>query len=126
MPIAKKLLVLALGCIPLAVPAQDKGGSSACRADAQKFCAQAMGGGAKVMDCLLDHQQEISDGCYDALKARLNQQRGAESRPAPAAGPVYRSRQADGRTVYSDAPQPNAAVQGEVPMDRVIFTPPPR
>jgi hypothetical protein len=28
-------------------------------------------GGKAIMDCLLDHQQEMSEGCYQALKAKL-------------------------------------------------------
>ncbi len=179
----KSIVVLLIGCIPFAVSAQNKGGGGACRADAQKFCAQATGGSSKIMDCLIDHQKEISDGCYDFLKARLNQQRGgmdackadasqfckgvepgggrivnclidhqkdisdgcydllkkrqsgdakgspdsiAESRPAQPAATIYRSRQADGRTLYSDAPQLNSSVEKEVPMDRVITVQPPR
>jgi hypothetical protein len=131
MPSLKKLLPLALACIAFSVSAQDKGGG-ACRGDAQRFCAQAAGGGGSIMNCLLDHQQEISNACYDALKLRLEQQRGAdlgagaaaESPPAQAAAPVYRSRRPDGRIVYSDVPQLNATLQRQVPLDRVIFAQP--
>jgi len=183
MQATKTILVLVLGFIPIAVPAQDKGGSGACRADAQRFCAQTAGGGSKIMDCLIDHQKEISDGCYDFLKARLSQQRGgadackadvsqlckgveagggrivnclidhqkeisdgcydflkkqksgernggaestAGSRAVQPAGPIYRSRLADGSTLYSDTRQPNASAEKEVPLDRVITVPPPR
>ena len=41
-----------------------------CRADVQKYCAQAQGG-KQIEDCLLDHQQDVSDACYDGLKKRL-------------------------------------------------------
>lgn len=54
------------------------GGTGACRADAQKFCPQTKGG-EQVMDCLLDHQQDISDACYDRLKARLEAKRGFQA-----------------------------------------------
>ncbi len=49
-------------------------GERACNTDAEKFCSQ--GGGQVVVDCLLDHQNDISDACYDALKVRLGNERG--------------------------------------------------
>lgn len=45
------------------------GGDSACRGDIRKFCSQAQG--QQAQECLLDHQQDISDACYDALKKKL-------------------------------------------------------
>lgn len=53
--------------------AQDKAG--ACREDVRQYCPQANGGKA-VMDCLLDHQKDISNNCYDTLKKRMNDQQG--------------------------------------------------
>jgi len=167
-------VTLVVACIPLAAPAQEKGGGSACRADAQRFCAQSSGR-EKIVDCLIDHQQDISDECYDFLKARLNQQRGgganackedvaqyckgvepgggrivnclidhqkdisdgcydflkkqksgvstdgganASSQPPEPARPIYRSQQADGRTIYSDVPQIDSTTQTQVPVVR--------
>jgi len=57
--------VLALASL---VAAAEGGGP--CRADVQKYCAQAQGG-KQVEDCLLDHQKDVSDACYDGLKQRL-------------------------------------------------------
>jgi hypothetical protein len=62
-------IVLALAAA--AAFAQDGG---PCRADVQKYCAQSQGDREKAMDCLLDHQQDITDACYEALKKRLNNQ----------------------------------------------------
>jgi hypothetical protein len=130
MPISKKFLVLVLACIPFSVPAQDRGAGAACRADVNRFCKGTEPGGGRIMNCLLDHQQEISDGCYDFLKKQMSGEGGAaagsaaESPPPQAAGPVYRSRQPDGRIVYSDTPQANATLQRQVPLDRVISAQP--
>jgi len=122
-----------LAFAPLLAAAQEAGG--ACRPDAQKYCKTVKPGDGRIVDCLIDHQKEISDDCYDALKKQLMAARAnsgktsAGDAPAPApvpAGPVYRSRGVDGRTVYSDTPMPNAAEQREVPMDRVISVTPAR
>lgn len=62
-------LLLALVGLPALAQAQTP---PACQADVQKFCP----GGGPAQNCLLDHQQDISDGCYNALKQRLDNQRG--------------------------------------------------
>lgn len=60
-------------------PAQPQGaantpeGERACTADAKEYCSQ---GGGAVIDCLLDHQNDLSDECYSALKVRLQNERG--------------------------------------------------
>jgi len=51
-------------------------GERACNTDAEKFCSQ---GGGLVVDCLLDHQNDISDACYDALKVRLGNEQGMQA-----------------------------------------------
>jgi len=103
-------IALLLACVPLLALAE--GGTAACRADAQKFCVPARGG---AFECLLDHQQEISDRCYDALKAQILSERSAatETRTAPVHA-VYKSRMADGRIVYGDTIPLNAASKQEV------------
>jgi Cysteine rich repeat len=69
--------------LPSSLPADEggapgKGGVSACMADTSKFCGGSRGSGGKTMDCLLDHQNDISDACYDALKARMESQHSAQ------------------------------------------------
>jgi len=51
-------------------------GERACNTDAEKFCSQ---GGGPVVDCLLDHQNDISDACYDALKVHLGNEQGMQA-----------------------------------------------
>lgn len=62
-------LLLTLAGLPALAQAQTP---PACQADVQKFCP----GGGPAQNCLLDHQQDISDGCYNALKQRLDNQHG--------------------------------------------------
>lgn len=63
-------LLVAAGLALAALAAQAEGGP--CREDVRKYCSQVQGqGGKQVEDCLLDHQQDISDACYNGLKQRL-------------------------------------------------------
>ena len=55
---------------------QDRGGS--CRDDVRQFCANARGE-KPITDCLLNHQQDISDSCYSTLKQRLQNQQGIQA-----------------------------------------------
>lgn len=64
-------LLLALAGLPALAQAQAQTPPT-CQTDAQKFCP----GAGPAQECLLDHQQDISDGCYNALKQRLDNQRG--------------------------------------------------
>ena len=174
MTAVKTAVTLLIVCFPLLTSAQGNGGGSACRADAQRFCVQSSGA-ENIRQCLIDHQKEISDGCYDLLKAQLSQQQGGggvnackadvsqyckggekgggriinclidhqkdisdgcydflkkqksggsasgsggSNRAAEPTRPIYRSQQAGGRTVYSDVPQFNATAQEKVPVVR--------
>ncbi|MFD2676668.1 hypothetical protein [Camelimonas lactis] len=43
---------------------------TACRADAQKLCASAIGNREQVAACLKTNKDKLSDGCKQALAAR--------------------------------------------------------
>ena len=58
----------------------EEGGTAACRADAQKYCTSA----GNKMECLIDHQNDISDGCYGFLKTALQRQKGIQACKADA------------------------------------------
>lgn len=74
------ILVLASACLmPLAASSQEN--TAPCRSDVESFCRQAQGDPKAATDCLLDHQQEISDACYDKLKQQLSRS-GGETKSA--------------------------------------------
>lgn len=124
---ARRMAICILAALlPPAAAAQEQGGPGACRNDTQKFCVAAQGDREKRIDCLIDHQQEITDGCYSFLKTSLERQRGTQdARPpiAAATAPphtIYKVKGADGRTVYTNAPVGNYSSVQEVKLDRVI------
>ena len=41
-------------------------GSTACKADIEKFCKDVKPGGGAIMKCLKEHQAELSEPCKDA------------------------------------------------------------
>ena len=85
----RRSLALLVACLmPLAAFSEDNSG--ACRPDVERFCRQAQGDPKAASDCLLDHQQDISDACYDKLKQQMSRGDG-EARPA------------DGRVCRQDA-----------------------
>jgi hypothetical protein len=46
---------------------------AACQADVQKLCAGVQPGGGRIVACLKEHKDEVSDGCKQAIaKAREN------------------------------------------------------
>lgn len=52
-------------------PAAGGGGvSTACRADAMRFCAEAIGDHGKMQSCMQSHASELSDGCKTAIIAQ--------------------------------------------------------
>jgi hypothetical protein len=58
-------------------PAQQKAMQevrAACQADVQKLCAGVQPGGGRIVACLKEHKEEVSDGCKQAIgKAKQNQ-----------------------------------------------------
>jgi hypothetical protein len=41
---------------------------NACGADIQKLCAGVQQGGGRVLQCLREHQSDVSEGCQTAMK----------------------------------------------------------
>jgi hypothetical protein len=77
MQILRFAACLLLASLPMFSSAQEA--ASACRADAGKFCSQEKGGRGKIMDCLIDHQKDLSDACYDAMKTLLARRQDAQA-----------------------------------------------
>lgn len=63
----KTLAALAIGLAFATAFAADVPGPQACRADAQKVCAGVQPGGGRVLDCLTQHEAELSPDCKAAL-----------------------------------------------------------
>lgn len=54
-----------------AAGAEGGGGvSTACRGDAMRFCADAIGDQAKMQQCMQSHAAQLSDGCKTAIIAQ--------------------------------------------------------
>jgi len=69
-----RLLCCFLLVMPIVSNAQER--KRECHADVEKYCSQSKGSMQQATDCLLDHQKEISDACYDTLKRRMDNQQG--------------------------------------------------
>lgn len=77
------IVVLALACLtPLTASAQE--GRGPCRADVERLCAESQGDPKATTECLLDHQNDIADACYDKLKQQLSRARDDDRGPGSA------------------------------------------
>jgi hypothetical protein len=43
---------------------------SACEIDIKEFCADVQPGGGRILQCLEDRYQEVSDACYHTLRTK--------------------------------------------------------
>ncbi len=81
---------------PLTSPAQTTSpqasdARAACASDVQKLCAGVQPGGGRVLACLKQHKDEVSDGCKQAILAAMGRSSGdagSAASPAPAAAPT--------------------------------------
>jgi hypothetical protein len=72
-----KIWWIALGCTALlgVAQAQDapagagKGGGAheACKPDVEKFCSDVKAGGGRIISCMRQHKDELSQACKDAI-----------------------------------------------------------
>ena len=62
---------------------------TACAADVQKLCPNVPQGGGRIIACLKQHKEEVSDRCKQAIVSAMQQSRGgAGSTASPAPAPV--------------------------------------
>ncbi|WP_348262890.1 hypothetical protein P8935_24260 [Telmatobacter sp. DSM 110680] len=94
---------------------------AACASDIQRFCAGVPSGGGKIVACLKQHKDQVSDGCKQAVLAAMGQS-GAAAVPAissppapvssapvtPAAAPVEHPNASSAPVRPTAAQQPNA------------------
>jgi Cysteine rich repeat len=74
---------------------------AACTTDAQKFCAGVAPGGGRIIACLKEHKDSLSDQCKQAAAQASN----SSNAPAPAAGAAL---PASGASNTGPAPTPPA------------------
>ena len=75
----QRLIVCALAALlPLVASAEEQGGSGACRADVQKYCASA----SNKKECMLDHQNDVSEACYSFMKSMVQRERSGKGTEA--------------------------------------------
>jgi outer membrane lipoprotein SlyB len=54
--------------------------SRPCQGDIQKYCSRSSGD-RPTFECLLDHQNDVTDACYDDLKRQMSEQRSSRREP---------------------------------------------
>jgi hypothetical protein len=72
------LLLAALATLALSPqPAAAQSGSvrTACAADVRTLCAGVQRGGGRIIQCMQDKSEQLSEGCKDALAAAAAQRR---------------------------------------------------
>jgi hypothetical protein len=96
----RKLLILSVIAVLVDVPLRPQTSAAqtdspqlaqarvACASDVQKLCAGVPSGGGRIVACLKQHKDQVSDGCKQAILSTMGQSSGAAgsaSRVPPAA-----------------------------------------
>ncbi len=72
--------------------AQDNAGLAVLRAgctdDAQKFCANVEPGGGRILQCLKNHKDSLSDRCKQAAQQAIGMSNGGAAATAPPSAPA--------------------------------------
>ena len=77
-----------------------------CTDDAQKFCANVEPGGGRILQCLKDHKDSLSDKCKQAAQQAIDMSNGS---PAPTATPSAPATTAAGRPASPPLPSSTPA-----------------
>jgi hypothetical protein len=59
-----------------------------CTDDAQKFCANVEPGGGRILQCLKDHKDSLSDKCKQAAQQAIGMSNGSPAPSAPPSAPA--------------------------------------
>ena len=94
---------------------------AACAEDAQKFCATVQPGGGRIVACLKEHKDSLSDRCKQAAGLAANPSSssapGAASSPAKpsgtAAGPSTPAADSPGKSASAPKADPEPVILGE-------------
>lgn len=125
MSMPRKLFLLSLIAMTVEAPVRSQNPSgqpespqiaqarAACASDVQKLCAGVPSGGGKIVACLKQHKDQVSDGCKRAVLAAMGQPAAAAvpsnesspASPAPATSPAEHHN--DLPTISTPAPPAN-------------------
>src|ERR1019366_7792724 len=85
----RKLLILSVIVVLVEVPLRPQTSAAqtdspqlaqaraACASDLQRLCARVQPGGGRIIACLKQHKDEVSDGCKQAILSAMGQSSGA-------------------------------------------------
>src|ERR1700733_1299269 len=59
-----------------------------CADDVQKFCANVEPGGGRILQCLKDHKDSLSDKCKQAAQQTIGMSNGSPAPTAPSGAPA--------------------------------------
>jgi hypothetical protein len=86
---------------------------AACAQDVQKLCANVQAGGGRIIACLKQHQDQVSDSCKQAVAKAMQQPNGgAGTAPAPSTTPAGAQ---PGTSPAPSAPPPAAPKNSQPP-----------
>src|SRR5262245_52288871 len=80
---------------------------AACAEDAKRFCAGVQPGGGRIVACLKDHKDSLSDGCKQAAGLATNSSSGSSP------GPVGASPSAGAKVSGAPAPSTSPTERGD-------------
>ncbi|MDR3512345.1 MAG: cysteine rich repeat-containing protein [Caulobacteraceae bacterium] len=88
--VAGAALAIAGSAYGVGVAQQREGGGpmaglrQACRADVQKLCSDVQPGGGRLMQCMRDHRDQLSNGCKSMLVNAHGHRPGGQDGSPPA------------------------------------------
>lgn len=62
------VVVGALAYASVVFAQEHEGGNGPCKADREKFCQGVQPGGGRIVQCLKQHESELSDSCKSAIQ----------------------------------------------------------
>ena len=88
---------------------------TACASDVQKLCAGVPAGGGRVLACLKQHKDEVSDGCKQAILAAIERRCGFCGQLGSCRGPNSCGRASGSRNWQS------SSASGRTPQQRQFY-----
>lgn len=66
--------IMAISQIAVVTSASADAAQRACYSDYKKFCSDVERGGGRVKKCFMEHREELSPGCREAMDEKLAEQ----------------------------------------------------